>query len=32
MTIAQLLLILSILIIVINNFSVIKKLFVKKNI
>lgn len=32
MTTAQLLLILSILILVINNFSAIKKLFVKKNI
>ncbi len=31
MTTAQLLLILSILILIVNNFSIIKKLFVKKN-
>jgi hypothetical protein len=31
MTIAQILLLLSVLILVVNNFSFIKKLFVKKN-
>jgi hypothetical protein len=31
MTIAQFLLLLSVLILIVNNFSIIKKLFVKKN-